>query len=141
MNTEHFILNLHKRKNLQLKIGRPSSISQLEDIEVKIKTKFPDPVKWFYQSCNGFEIVDPPLRVKSLSELTIDLRSRIEFAIFDEKHILCFDTTCINEAGQWNIVNSETGYLVTKTMPSFWSNKIFAWIDSRRTIWQAEYAC
>jgi len=110
MNTEHFILNLHKRKNLQLKItqvatyltiasrgsvridkseplpalsirqehrwqlrlkiGRPIFISQLEDIEVKTKTKFPDPVKWFYQSCNGFEIVDPPLRVKSLSELT-----------------------------------------------------------------------
>ncbi|NVJ17578.1 hypothetical protein [Myxococcus sp. AM010] len=31
----------------------------------------------------------------------------------------------------------DTGDRVTLTMASFWSNKVFAWVDQRRPIWES----
>jgi hypothetical protein len=141
MNTEHFIHNLKKRGNLQVEIGLPATSDQITEVEKKIGVKFPEQVKWFFQACNGLRVIEPAISVKPLSDLKIGQNSTIEFAVFDNQHILSFDAARINEAGQWSIVNSETGFVVTKTMASFWSNKIFAWLDNRRTIWTVEQFC
>ena len=34
----------------------------------------------------------------------------------------------------------DTGDCVTLTMASFWSNKVFAWVDKRRPIWESRGA-
>jgi hypothetical protein len=141
MNTEHFIHNLKKRDNLQVEIGLPATSDQITEVEKKIGVKFPEQVKWFFQACNGLRVIEPAISVKSLSDLKIGQNFTIEFTVIDNQHILSFDAARINEAGQWSIVNSETGFVVTKTMASFWSNKIFAWLDNRRTIWAVEQFC
>ena len=139
MNTDHFIRNLKKRGNIQTEIGLPSSCDQIKEIESKLGVNFPEQVKLFYSACNGLKTNDPALEIKPLSELVIE-QAKIEFAVFNKQHSLSFDLSCINEAGQWDIINSKTEFKVTKTMAGFWSNKIFAWLDKGRPIWQEE-AC
>jgi hypothetical protein len=141
MNTDHFIRNLKKRGNLQVEIAILATSDQINEVEKKIGVKFPEQVKWFFQACNGLRVIEPAISVMPLSDLKIGQNSTIEFAVFDNQHILRFDAARINEAGKWSIVNSETGFVVTKTMASFWSNKIFAWLDNRRTIWTVEQFC
>lgn len=141
MNTDHFILNLKKRGNLQVELGIPATSDQINESERKMGVKFPEQVKWFYQACNGLRVSVPAISVKPVSELKVDQKCKIEFAVFDNQHVLSFDAERINEAGQWTIINSKTGFVVTKTMASFWSNKIFAWLDNRRTIWEVEHFC
>ena len=51
---------------------------------------------------------------------------------------IVFDKTSINEAGEWNIINRETGFVITKTLSSFLNNKIWAWLDRSRCIWNEE---
>ena len=51
---------------------------------------------------------------------------------------LGFDTRSRNDADPWDIVTVDTGFLVTLTMASFWSNKVLAWVDSRRPVWRRE---
>jgi hypothetical protein len=77
--------------------------------------KFPEQVKWFFQACNGLRVIEPAISVMPLSDLKIGPNSTIEFAVIDNQHILSFDAARINEAGQWSIINSETGFVVTKT--------------------------
>lgn len=139
MNTDHFVRNLKKRGNIQAEIGVLSSDDQIKEIESKLGVNFPEQVKLFYSACNGLKTNDPALEIKSLSELVIE-QSKIEFAVINKQHSLSFDLSGTNDAGQWDIINSKTKFIVTKTMASFWSNKIFAWLDKRRPIWQEE-AC
>jgi hypothetical protein len=49
------------------------------------------------------------------------------------------DLRDINEAGERNIVNYQTNFVITKTMASFLNNKIWAWLDRGRKIWQKEF--
>jgi hypothetical protein len=42
-------------------------------------------------------------------------------------------------SNQWDIVASN-GYRITFTMASFWTTKIWAWVEKRRAIWQDEAA-
>jgi len=140
MNTEHFIHNLRKRGNIQSNVGLPAASEEISEAELRLGVTFPDQVKWFYRACNGLKTFEPALKVLPLAELKIDPESQIEFAVIDNLHALCFDASHVNETGQWDIVNPESSFLVTKTMASFWSNKIFAWLDKHRTIWQEE-AC
>ena len=51
---------------------------------------------------------------------------------------IVFDKTSINDAGEWNIINRETGFVITKTLSSFLNNKIWAWLDRSRCIWNEE---
>lgn len=88
---------------------------------------------------NGLIVEKPALAIRALDELEIDNKGLMHFAVFDNKHIIAFDTNSINNAEQWNIVNRDTGYLVTLTMASFWANKIWAWLISQRTIWKEEF--
>jgi 2-hydroxy-3-keto-5-methylthiopentenyl-1-phosphate phosphatase len=61
----------------------------------------------------------------------------LQLAQIDSVSIV-FDKTSINEAGEWNIINRETGFVITKTLSSFLNNKIWAWLDRSRCIWNEE---
>ena len=98
----------------------------------------PQQVKWFYLLCNGLKVEAPPLEIKSIEDLYTDKTGKIIFAIFDKRHRICFDVSKNNAASQWDILNYDNGFIVTLTMASFWTNKIFAWLDKRRTIWKEE---
>jgi hypothetical protein len=61
----------------------------------------------------------------------------LQFAIIDDI-IIAIDIQKTNEAKEWNIINYNTKYLITKTLESFFSNKVWAWLDRQRTIWKEE---
>lgn len=43
-----------------------------------------------------------------------------------------------NEADEWDIITLNSHFVITKTIGSFFTNKVWAWIDRGRTIWQEE---
>lgn len=136
MNMVHIAHNL-KKFGLEYSVANGVSSAELKFHEARLGVIFPDQVKLFYNANNGIEVVAPPVEILDVQHLYRD-GSFIVFCKINEIHRLCFDVSCLNEADQWNILNYETGYLVTKTMASFWSNKMIAWLRKRREIWAEE---
>ncbi len=95
----------------------------------------PDPVALFYRRCDGIVIAQPAFELLPARELEW-LGQRLVFARFDRVEAIAFDTAAENEAAQWNIVHLQTGYLVTLTLASFLTNKLFAWVRRGRRIWE-----
>ena len=58
----------------------------------------------------------------------------LKFSIINNNEIICFDTLEINSAGEWDILNYNNKFVITKTIPSFLTNKIWAWIDRDKNI-------
>jgi hypothetical protein len=53
---------------------------------------------------------------------------------------IAFDTTEPNAADQWFITGVSENHQITFTMASFWSSKIWGWLEHGRTIWSvSEY--
>lgn len=140
MHLSHLEGNFRKRSErsgLVYSLVPAASESEIADAESRLRATLPDQVKAFYQLCNGLSVDEPALVVFSLGELE-RADSRIVFAVFDRRHRLAFDCSYVNAAGQWDILNAADDYRVTLTFSSFWSNKMWAWIDSRRPVWRRE---
>ena len=52
------------------------------------------------------------------------------------KEIIAVDLQQINELNEWNIINYNTKYVITQTFDDFFSNKVWDWIDKKKTIWK-----
>lgn len=122
-----------------LSVGEPAPASVVADAEKRLGLTFPDQVRWLYESCNGLSVRTPALVVRSLEELALGADGLIPFATFDAEHVVAFDTSKLNAASQWSIVNAATGFVVTLTAASFWSNKMPAWLRSQRPVWGPEH--
>lgn len=61
----------------------------------------------------------------------------LQFAQIDNI-VIVVDIQKTNEANEYNIINYETKYVITKTFESFFANKVWAWIDRKRTFWKEE---
>ena len=59
----------------------------------------------------------------------------IHFATFDNLHKVYFKITECNQAGEWTILTTNDNYEITLTISSFWSNKIWHWIEQDKKIW------
>ena len=141
MHIDHFIPNLEKRSvkyGVNFHAGKPAIEQAIGAFEERNEIKMPEQVKWFYEKCNGLKVEAPALEIKSIENLDTDETGKIIFAIFDKKHRICFDVSKTNAASQWDILNYDTSFVVTLTMANFWTNKIFAWLDNKRTIWKEE---
>lgn len=113
---------------------------------------------------NGYVCICSPAKYSHVNDETMDLlgsnlhglsvkyeNRTIEFyfgALLDnrylpfariEKHLFCFDTQKLNKASQWDILEYHSKYLVTLTIGSFLLNKVWAWLDKGRVIWENEY--
>ena len=40
---------------------------------------------------------------------------------------------------KWNILNKVSEYEITKTISSFWSNKIWQWLEKENKIWNDDW--
>ena len=139
MNIEHFISNLSKRP-IEVRVGAPCGLDALDAASARLGSPLPEQLCSFYLHVNGLDVTDPALQVLPIQELRRSGNGLVRFATLDHRHHLALDATSWNEAGQWSVVSEATGYVVTLTIASFWSNKIFAWLDKKREIWSAEYA-
>lgn len=121
-------------QGIQCRMAPGTSGETLDSAETRLGCRFPEQVRQFYRACDGLEVSDPPFKVYALSEMVRE-GPLLEFCRCDGVHRLALDTSMINEAGQWSIVNADTGYRITFTMASFWSIRMWSWIVKRRPIW------
>jgi hypothetical protein len=139
MHLHDFQQNVERRSavlGFKYQMGASASEALLQSTGNRLQVSFPEPVRLLYRCCNGLTIDSPALEVLPLEKLQADASSRIVFSILDSRHAICFDTSHFNEAGEWDILNHATGYRVTLTLASFWSNKIWAWVEKRRPVWE-----
>ncbi len=138
MNLIHLSGNFDKRARkygLQYQLGMPAIQEQIAQAEQNLSVTFSDQIRMFYSTCNGLVVQEPHLEIFSLEHL-IKEEHMLHFAVINRNHQLCFDCSHLNEANQWNIIHYHDGYIITFTFASFWSNKIWAWIDKKREIWR-----
>jgi len=136
MEIEHFDKNL-KNLNLDYRLNPGATDDEINVVQDRLGINIPEQVWMFYKSMNGLFVEHPRLEIFDLSNLELK-DSKVIFSEFDGKHKIAFSTNTINDAQQWDIVNNETGYCITHSMASFWSNKIWAWLRKNREIWERE---
>lgn len=122
------------QNGLEYHLGPPATAAAIDAAESRLEVRLPEQVRRFYSAFDGLEVVDPPFKLFPLSELHRD-GSLLEFCRCDGIHRLAFDTSQLNPRDQWFIVNADTGYRVTFTMASFWSVRMWSWIELGRPIW------
>lgn len=61
----------------------------------------------------------------------------LQFAQIDDV-IIAVDLRKTNEANEWDIINYQSKYVITKTLGSFLNYQIWAWLDRKREIWNKE---
>ncbi|MBI9077017.1 MAG: hypothetical protein JEZ02_16530 [Desulfatibacillum sp.] len=140
MNIEYVKTNLQKSektKGLAFSIGVPASVDLIKNTENRLGLKFPSQVSLFYENYNGLHVEQPFLKILNLENLDL-VNKGIHFATLGNEHHLHFDVSSLNAADQWDII-SEDGHIVTLTFASFWTNKLFAWIDWQRPIWKPDF--
>ena len=99
----------------------------------------PDSVIELFLTINGLLISKPRhFQLLKLSDTKILEDRYLLFAIINENELICFDMSSLNAAGEWDIINHSNGNIITKTLASFLTNKIWAWVDRSRTIWKEE---
>ena len=131
--------NLSSHRALKHYLASPASEAEIMEAERRLGVSFPAQVKSFYQHYNGLSVDDPQLEVLPIERIDFASPKLLHFATLDGRHNLYFDVSKMNDADQWDIVNTD-GFPVTVTMASFWTNRMWAWIDKRRAIWKEEGA-
>lgn len=108
-------------------------------------------ISYSYHHCNNKEKYTDNISLLKLDNLTI--KKNNNSIIFDIHVINCrflqlarigsvniaFDRNKINEAGEWDIINLDSSFVITKTLSSFLNNKIWAWLERSREIWKDEF--
>jgi len=138
MHIEQVAVQLKRRSvehGWRYSLGEPAPESALLETESRLGVRFPEQVKVFYRSYDGLVVEIPAIIVHRLEKLRFASSNLLLFATLQDQHDLCFDVSHVNAADQWDIVSGETRYRVTLTMASFWSNKLWAWLDKGRPIW------
>lgn len=140
MRIEEFESNLKKRRErngLQFTLNTGATPELISEAEMSLG-HLPEQVRLFYSHFNGCTVDAPALRIEPIENLRKDEEGKIPFCRLGQDIVLSFEANKINKAGQWTIQNHDTSYVVTLTMASFWSNKIFGWLDRERRIWEPE---
>jgi cell wall assembly regulator SMI1 len=104
------------------------------ETETRLGVKFPEQVESFWMAFDGLEVDIPPLKILPLSEMKRE-GELVVFCICDRTIRIAFHVGAANEAGQWSILNAETGYCITLTIASFWSIHMWSWIVKQRPMW------
>jgi len=136
-----FTLALEKRREKNklsfFLVNEDVSKIQLEELT---KISIPVNVLNMLISLNGLLIREPrSFELLKFSEMKVVNSRYLLFARMNENQNICFDMHKLNSASEWDIVNYENGFVITKTSSSFLTNKIWAWIDRSRTIWMQEF--
>jgi len=131
--------NLSQNRELKYSLASPASDEEVSRGEHELGLSFPAQVRLFYRSYNGLRVAEPHLEVLPVEQLSLSMPNRLHFATLNGSEHLYFDVSRINEADQWDIVAAD-GFRVTLTMASFWSTRMWSWIEKKRPIWQPEAA-
>lgn len=122
------------QKGVVSRLASGASLQLIRETEERLGVKFPEQVASFWRFFDGLEVDAPPFKILSLSEMKREGKL-VVFGVCDRLNRIAFDVGGANEAGQWSILNAETGYCITLTMASFWSVHMWSWIVKHRPIW------
>lgn len=138
MHIDHFIGRLDKtrqsKSGFDYKLGKRLELKDFIDVESVLNIKIPERVKDLYLVANGLKTINPDFELMEISYWKVN-SGLIHFATFDNLSKVYFKITELNQAGEWTILNAEDNYEITLTISSFWSNKIWHWIDQNKRIW------
>ena len=123
---------------MNYRLGPGADQAKILGAQARLGLEFPEPVIELWSALNGLEVQDPPFQILPLDAMTLD-RGYLVFCMCNRSVRLGFDTRTINEAGQWNIVNVDSGYRLTLTIGSFWSMHMWTWVVKWRPIWFAPH--
>jgi len=142
MHLEHFQTNFEKRSeesDLQFVMGAGASDSSIDEAAGRLGVSLPEQIRLFYASFNGVTVSSPSFEILPLNQLDSDEGCLIHFATADKTNRICLDRSSTNEAGQWDILGPDDGYIITHTFSSFWSNKNWKWIDRGIPFWRSDW--
>lgn len=143
MNLKDFNQNLQKVKETKelfvFSLLKGADNLVFEKVEKKLGVSIPEKTKEFYKFHNGFKTHQPHFELLPVENWTSIGKGKIHFATFDNEIKIYFESSKINSANQWSINTQKTDYEITLSMRSFWSNKIWHWLRSERTIWKDEF--
>jgi hypothetical protein len=122
-------------------LGNLANDSDYDLVEKEYSIEIPEKTKEFFYRFNGLSTKNPDFEILPISKWKIEEIGLIHFATFDNRIKVGFDTSRINSADQWTIINIDTNYELTLTMSSFWSNKIWHWLKKKNEIWRDKYWC
>jgi len=131
MHLKDFELAFEKRaasSGLEYRIRPPTQEAAIDAAEGFLRVEFPQQLRDFYSVCNGFLVPSPHIEILRIEALNFIRQDLLHFCTIEQCHSLCFDTSHLNEARQWCILDAETNFRVTYTMASFWSNKVWTWV-------------
>jgi hypothetical protein len=112
------------------------SKNQLQSLTENV---MPNVILEFLTKLNGVTINEPrSFKILELDEIKVIENRYLLFAIMHNKEKICFDTNNLNSANEWDIISYENKFLITKTISSYLTNKVWAWIDRERIIWEEE---
>jgi len=120
--------------NFQFELIDRISKLNIEKTEERLGLKFPVKLWGFYENVNGLITKNPSFEIMSIDKLMIKDKM-IHFATFNNTIEVCFKTDQLNEANEWSIFEKESKFEITKTISSFWSNKIWHWLEKKNKIW------
>ncbi|MDR3237037.1 MAG: hypothetical protein LBT84_00875 [Spirochaetia bacterium] len=131
--------NKKERGNIDYQLALNTIEKPLKNIQIK-GINVPENISVFYLKISSLYICTPRC---------LELLSPMNFEIIDKRYIwfstinkvnkICFDFKYLNSAKQWDIINLDTKFLITQTLSSYITNKIWAWIDRERKIWENEF--
>ena len=138
MHLEQIPLRLQKlseQRELSYSLAAPASDEEIFGAEQRLGCSFPAQVKLFYRSFNGLRVDEPKLEIFPIERLSFASPIRLHFTTLEGSRQLYFDVSHINEQ---NNGTSLPQMVISSplTMASFWTNKIWAWVERRSAIWQ-----
>ena len=136
MNHKEIELNLRKVGS-SFVLGQGASLETIRESEARLGINFPNEIINFYETLNGLSVATPKFELLRVEELQRN-NELVIFGQFNGCVPVGFESSSINSAKQWNIVNSNNGYVITLTISSFLTNKIWAWLLRGREVWEKE---
>lgn len=136
---ERNLVERQSTQRLRYELGPPATEQQLRSAEGRLNAQMPRQVRLFYSTYNGPEVALPALAISPIEALVRDNEDLVHFATFDGDHHVYFNVGRENVAEQWDVLGPDRQSRITMTMASFWSNKIWKWIDREGPIWRADW--
>ncbi|GAB5408772.1 MAG: hypothetical protein BalsKO_11370 [Balneolaceae bacterium] len=127
------------RSDFDYEIAEGLSSDEIHHVEKTLNISFPSTIVKLLSHIDGLKINNPEFILFEAKKWEIDDSKLMNFAQFKDSIDIAFDTNLNNSSGQWDIMNVQNNYVLTLTIESFLSNKIWHWIENRREIWKDKF--
>jgi hypothetical protein len=136
-----YIIEFKSAIKNRLKKRQINSLSSRVEFNIEeLDFKIPSYIQKFIKNMDSIEIRDNERAVEILTKSSISFLDKryLQFCTMNKEIKVCFDLISINDANQCDIINYNNGFVITKSIESFLTNKVWAWIDRGRNVWDIE---